>query len=60
MEETLAALCERLHGELIGDGTTVIRGVSAFELAKKDDLIFSEDPTKASPLKPPPSLSPKA
>jgi UDP-3-O-[3-hydroxymyristoyl] glucosamine N-acyltransferase len=43
MEQTLAALCERLHGELIGDGTTVIRGVNSLEHAGQDELTFAED-----------------
>ena len=46
MEQTLAAICERLHGELIGDGTIVIRGVNALEWAKKDDLVFAENPAR--------------
>jgi UDP-3-O-[3-hydroxymyristoyl] glucosamine N-acyltransferase len=43
MEHTLAELNELLHGELIGDGTTVIRGVSGFDAVKEDDLTFAED-----------------
>jgi len=43
MEQTLAELCEQLHGELIGDGSTIIRGVNALDEAEADELTFAED-----------------
>jgi UDP-3-O-[3-hydroxymyristoyl] glucosamine N-acyltransferase len=46
MEQTLAALCGHLHGELIGDGTILIRGVSGTDQAEADQVTFAEDDTR--------------
>ena len=46
MEQTLAALCTRLNGELIGDGSTVIRGINACEGVQSDELTFAENPQR--------------
>ena len=43
MERTLAALCELVHGELIGDGQTLIRGVNGFDDVQQDELTFAAD-----------------
>lgn len=43
MEQTLQALCELVHGELIGDGTTLIRGVSPSTAVQHGELTFAED-----------------
>ena len=44
MEWTLADLCERLHGDLIGDGATRIRGVNAFASVQQDELTYADTP----------------
>ena len=44
MERTLAQLSELLDGELIGDGSTVIRGLNGTSIAQADELTFAEDP----------------
>ena len=46
MEQTLDKLCEYLHGELIGDGRTIIRGLNASESAQKDELTFADGPKR--------------
>jgi len=46
MEQTLAALCEYLHGELVGEGATLIRGLNDSERAQNDELTFAEDPKR--------------
>ena len=42
MERTLADLCTLLHGELIGDGGTVIRGINSFDDVGKDELTYAD------------------
>ena len=46
MEHTLAAICNHLHGELIGDGSTIIRGINAFDLVQKEELTFADTPKR--------------
>lgn len=46
MEQTLVALCEYLHGELLGEGATIIRGLNDFERAQNDEMTFAEDPRR--------------
>ncbi len=46
MERTLAVLCQLLHGELIGDGTTVIRGINTCEGVQQDELTFVDSPKR--------------
>ncbi len=43
MERTLSAICELLHGELVGDGATLIRGINALNAVGQDELTFAED-----------------
>jgi UDP-3-O-[3-hydroxymyristoyl] glucosamine N-acyltransferase len=42
MEQTLASLAEFLKGELIGDGSTIIRGINAYQAAANDELTFAD------------------
>jgi UDP-3-O-[3-hydroxymyristoyl] glucosamine N-acyltransferase len=44
MELALSAICERLEGELVGDGATRINGVSAPEHTQSGHLTLAEDP----------------
>jgi len=44
MERTLAALCEQLRGELIGDGRTIIRGINGFDRAQPGELTYADSP----------------
>ena len=44
MERTLAALCEQLRGELIGDGNTPIRGINGFDRAQAGELTYADSP----------------
>ena len=46
MERTLADLCALLDGELIGDGTTLIRGVNSADVAQAGEVTFSETPQR--------------
>ena len=46
MEQTLEAICEHLHGELIGDGHIVIRGVNGLELVEDDELTYADSPQR--------------
>ena len=46
MEQTLAAICEHVHGELIGDGATIIRGVNAFDIVGQGELTFADSPRR--------------
>lgn len=48
MERTLATLCELVHGELIGNGDSLIRGLNTVEAAGDGDLTFAEDATRLS------------
>jgi len=43
MELALSAICEKVHGELVGDGTTRITGVSSPSNAHTGDLTLAED-----------------
>jgi len=45
MEQTLASLCELVEGDLIGEGSTVIRGVNIFDAVETGELTFAEDKT---------------
>ena len=42
MHFTASKIAEHLKGELIGDGTTVLTGISSAEAAKHGDLTFAE------------------
>ncbi len=46
MEHTLRTLCDRLHGELIGDGNTIVRGISTAERVQPGELTFAENPAR--------------
>ena len=43
MEQTLESIATLLQGRLIGDGTTLIRGVNSLEAACEGELTFAED-----------------
>ncbi len=43
MERSLAELCQLLEGELIGDGSIIIRGLGDSKVAQPDELVFAED-----------------
>ncbi len=44
MEHTLASIAQRLHGQLIGDGATLIHGISNLEMVGEGELTFADDP----------------
>jgi UDP-3-O-[3-hydroxymyristoyl] glucosamine N-acyltransferase len=42
MSYTAAQIAEQLHGEVIGDGSVVIRGIAPADAARSGDLTFAE------------------
>lgn len=46
MERTVASLCELLQGELIGPGSTMIRGVNVLDLVKPEEITFADNPKR--------------
>ncbi len=46
MPQTLDAIAHYLKGRVIGDGTTLIRGVNNIDRAQDGDITFAEDPRR--------------
>ena len=46
IEQTLATIATHLHGRLIGDGTTRIRGINSLEAVQAGELTFADSPAR--------------